>query len=61
MMEPQPVPFNQFSAEYAGKSEIKALKAAIAKQLGIADLYTIEGSDVPVWSKEWHHSKRKYT
>ncbi len=51
LMEPQPIPFNKLQKEYANRPLLKVLNAAIGKAKGQTSLFTLDGSDIPEWSK----------
>ncbi len=51
MMEPQPLPYKKLQDEYAGRTELVLLNAAISTECAKAVLYTLESNEIPEWAK----------
>ena len=51
MLEPQPIPFSKLSRQYEGRLELNILNAAIARTNGKANLFILEGDNLPEWTK----------
>lgn len=51
LLEPQPQPFQKLKQLYDKQSEIHTVQAAIGQEPGRITLYTLEGEDLPNWSK----------
>jgi FkbM family methyltransferase len=51
MLEPQPVPFAKLKERYNHNKRIAIRNAAISPSTGKTVLYTLDGDDLPSWSK----------
>ncbi|MEJ0065403.1 MAG: FkbM family methyltransferase [Caulobacteraceae bacterium] len=50
MLEPQPRPVARLRELYAGESRIAILEAAVDRERGARNLYTVECDDLPKWA-----------
>jgi len=50
LLEPQPVAYNQLVREYGTNNNLKLINKALSDKIGEAELYILQGTDLPNWS-----------